>query len=222
MIGTLSSTCNGVLVSGVCAWRKIRSSASAFLNHTGAERSASGPQDRQLLIATSDELEARLIDAQLVCDVHKTALDDLRVEMQGLHQQMSSMGEELTFYKRLMAPEDVQQGLQIDDLEVNQESEGVYRFDLLLTQVALRRSFITGEVRIDVVGRNDNAQVVKSLTELGYTEAYPLKFKFRYFQDIAGTFSFAQLEQEFVPETVLITAKQKGKDEVQLSFPWAQ
>ena len=70
---------------------------------------------------------------------------------------------------------------------------------------------------MDIVGHYNNAQVVNSLTELGFDEAYPFKFKFRYFQDMAGSFT---LPEGFVAEKVLVTAKQSGKDELQVSFPW--
>lgn len=163
------------------------------------------------------ELEAQLIDVQLASDVHKNAADELRDELQSLYQQVAALGEEVTFYKSLMAPEDIRQGLQVDGLEVSPAEAGRFHFQLLLTQVALRRTYIGGEVRLDIVGREGSTQVVKSLTELDFEETYPLKFKFRYFQDLSGTFL---LSEDFVPEKVLITAKQSGKDELQVSFPW--
>lgn len=163
------------------------------------------------------ELEAQLIDVQLASDVHKNAANELRDELQGLYQQVAALGEEVTFYKSLMAPEDIRQGLQVDGLEISPAEADRYHFQLLLTQVALRRTYIGGEVRLDIVGREGSTQVVKSLTELDFQETYPLKFKFRYFQDLSGTFV---LGEDFVPEKVLITAKQSGKDELQVSFPW--
>ncbi len=168
--------------------------------------------------ARAEALEAELVDAQLLSDVHKNAVDELRVELRSLHQKIASLGEEVTFYKSLMAPGEVQQGLKIDGLEIKPRAEGGFTFELLLTQIALRRTYIGGEVRIDVIGQKDKTQVVKSLTELDYEQAYPLKFKFRYFQDITGSFN---LTADFVPEKILVTAKQNGKDELQVSFPWS-
>ncbi len=168
--------------------------------------------------AKAIDLEAKLIDAELVGAVHKNAGDELRVEMQSLRRQIAELGEEVTFYKSLMAPGEVQQGLQVDGLEINiTATDDVFSFELLLTQIALRRTYIAGEVRVDVVGQEDKTQVVKSLTDLGFEAAYPLKFRFRYFQDLAGSF---QLPEGFVPEKVLVTAKQNGKDELQVGFPW--
>ena len=79
---------------------------------------------------------------------------------------------------------------------------------------------VSGDVHMDIVGKQDGEeQVVLSLTELGFTSTYPLKFKYRYFQDLTGTFA---LPAGFVPDRVLVTARQNGKDAVQASFPWPE
>ena len=65
---------------------------------------------------------------------------------------------------------------------------------------------------------NDD-EVVLSLTEIADVESYPLKFRFRYFQDLAGDMS---LPEGFTPERVLVTAQQNGQEPLQATFPWPQ
>ena len=109
------------------------------------------------------------------------------------------------------------------ELEVVADDDpGQYRYQLLLTQVALRRSYIAGEVRIDIIGGfsedvSEDNEAVLSLTELTDLKTYPLKFRFRYFQDLAGRLT---LPDGFVPLRVLVTANQKGKEPLQVNFPW--
>ena len=139
--------------------------------------------------------------------------------MQSSHQELQ---QEVTFYKSLMDPGSLVQGLQITELELAPGGTPLeYRFQLLLTQVAQRRSYIAGDVRVDVIGQQgeDPAEVVLSLTEMTEVAKYPLKFKFRYFQDLSGSMT---LPEQFVPKRVLITAQQQGKQAQQQTFPWPE
>jgi uncharacterized protein DUF6776 len=168
------------------------------------------------------QLDAQLIDLQLSEQVHREASNTLRNDLTVAHRKAARLQEELAFYKGLMAPSSLPRGLQIAELELTPVPDtNDYTYQLLLTQVALRRSFIAGEVRIDVVGAYTNQantdEAVLSLTELTDMNAYPLKFRFRYFQDLTGRIT---LPEGFAPGRVLVTANQSGKDPLQVTFPW--
>lgn len=162
-------------------------------------------------------LEADLIDARLNVDVQHAASNALREDMASELEKSTLLTEEVTFYKGLMSPSSLSKGLQVEELEITRSTgEREYSFKLLLTQVALRRSYIAGDVRVDFIGESE---AVRSLTELGVLKAYPLKFRFRYFQDLAGRII---LPADFVPARILVTAQQNGKETIQVSFPWPE
>ena len=187
------------------------------------------------------EAENELIDARLNLTIQQEAANALRTDMTALHQQIQSVNEEVTFYKGLMAPGSLVKGLQVSALELTTtESNRKFEFEVLLTQVAQRRRFISGDLRIDVIGISANSgakkstkesangqelgitdssspEAVLSLTELAEMSEYPLRFKFRYFQDLKGKI---ELPDGFKPLRVLVTAQQKGKDPLQVTFPW--
>ena len=170
------------------------------------------------------ELDAQLIDAQLNLTVLREASNSLREDLTEELSKSARLEEEVTFFKGLMSPSSLTKGLQVAELElVALPESGEYNFQLLLTQVALRRGFIAGDVRLDVIGRYaDDAQggeAVLSLTELAALEAYPMKFRFRYFQDLTGNLA---LPDNFAPTRILVTANQSGKEPLQVSFPWPQ
>ena len=183
----------------------------------------------QALQARFAQLEAELIDSRLNEQVQRDATAALRQDLTQAHQKMTGLQEEVTFFKGLMAPSSLRKGLQVAELELTpmdspEQGETAYRYQLLLTQVALRRSFIAGEITMDVVGRysQDAADVVGkesvlSLTELSDMKVYPLKFRFRYFQDLAGRLT---LPEGFKPTRVEVTANQNGKEPQQVTFPW--
>lgn len=171
------------------------------------------------------DLESKLIDAELNARVQREASSELRVDLADMRKEASRLQEEVTFYKSLMAPGSLSEGLHVTEFDVQPvNAEGQYAFELLLTQVALRRSYISGDVRLDFIGYFTTAEADKeideavlSLTEMSDLTAYPLKFRFRYFQDVAGILT---LPEGFQPDRVLVTASQNGKDPLQVTFPW--
>jgi hypothetical protein len=172
------------------------------------------------------QLEAQMIDVRLQADVQRDAAAALRDDLTDAHQKVSQLQEEVTFYKGLMAPNSLRNGLQVSELELTAiPGEAAFNYQLLLTQVALRRSVIAGEVRMDVIGyhlpkdqhADAHEESVLSLTELSDLSAYPLKFRFRYFQDLAGRLT---LPPGFTPQRVRVTASQNGKEPLQVMFPW--
>ena len=166
------------------------------------------------------EIQSELIDARLQAQVAGDAADALRLDLAAMQANNQKLAEEVTFYKSLMDPGSLSQGLQITELELAQgQSPAQFDFQLLLTQVAQRRSYIAGDVRVDIVGHQGDggSEVVLSLTEIAEVPKYPLKFKFRYFQDLTGSMV---LPRGFVPQRILITAQQQGKQPQQESFPW--
>lgn len=204
-------------------------------NKVISDRIANALLSRDLDVAQTRviQLEGELIDARLNTDVQREASNALREEMTQEHERTARLQEEMTFYKGLMSPNSLAKGLQVAELELAPSvDDGIYSYKLLLTQVALRRSFIAGEVRVDIIGgfgeanapeadfdRADKPESVLSLTELTDLKTYPLRFRFRYFQDIAGQIT---LPKGFVPTRVLITANQNGKESLQVTFPWPQ
>ena len=182
----------------------------------------------------SEQAQTALVDARLSAQVQGDAANALRRDLASARQRNAKLQEELTFYKSLMAPGSLAEGLQIAELEIiPTEQSRTFDFELLLTQVALRRSFIAGEARVDVIAQSgqdpvqmppgvissSGTEVVLPLTELSDPEKYPLRFRFRYFQDIAGRLT---LPDGVTPLRVRVTAVQKGKEAIEMEFPWPQ
>ena len=178
--------------------------------------------------ATIEQLEAELIEADLTRDVEQDATLALKADIRLLKDQVAALTEEVAFYKSLMAPSSLARGLQIADFELTaMEAEGRYTFHLLLTQVETRRDWVQGEATLEVEGRmsetggSDSAtasgQRVLPLTEIGEDDSYPLKFRFRYFQDLTGVIS---LPQGFEPERIVIRAGKRNAQALTRTFDW--
>jgi hypothetical protein len=164
---------------------------------------------------TIDELEARLVEAELTRGVDQDAARTLRMSMTALKDEVAALREEVTFYKSLMAPSSLARGLQIADFELlAMERADQFTFHLLLTQVESRRDWVQGTATLEVHGQmtgsesaTTEAERVLPLTEIAEDGTYPLKFRFRYFQDLTGVIT---LPGGFVPERIVVRAGKGG------------
>jgi hypothetical protein len=177
--------------------------------------------------ATVGVLEARLVEAELTRGVDQEAAGELRGTIRELKDEVASLEEEVTFYKSLMAPSSLARGLQIADFELEpMDRDGRYTFHLLLTQVETRRDWVQGDATLEVHGRmtgsenaTPEADRVLNLTEIGEEGTYPLKFRFRYFQDLTGVIN---LPSGFTPDRIVVTAGKSGagSDNLSRTFEW--
>ncbi len=178
-------------------------------------------------------LRERLVDAQLSREVTAQASAALREDIVRYREEAAALREEVTFYKSLMAPSSVDRGLQIAQFELTPgEDSNQFSYRLLLTQMEARRDWVQGDVRVEVRGRRTalladegadegaDEEAVLPLTELADLDAYPLKYRFRYFQDLSGVLA---LPSGFLPEAVVVTVNRRGsrEDDLQRTFEWA-
>ncbi len=162
-------------------------------------------------------LREEAVAADLSREVDSATVQELRATIKTLRDEIGAVTEEVTFYKSLMAPSSLAQGLQIAEFDVQPTTTAnEFTFHLLLTQVETRRDWIQGDVSLRLRGRD---QQVLSLTEIAAADTYPLKFRFRYFQDLSGVIT---LPEGFEPESVEVTARRRGAnaDDLTRSFAW--
>ena len=188
--------------------------------------------------ATMERLQAQLVDADLSRQVDGEAARALKEDIRRLKDEVAALTEEVTFYKSLMAPSSLARGLQIADFELAaMDGPGRrYTFHLLLTQVESRRDWVQGDASLEIHGRmpvvpdpagltagsespTETAERVLRLTEIAEEGTYPLKFRFRYFQDLTGVIS---LPAGFEPERIVVRAGKRGAgtDALERTFDW--
>ncbi len=177
------------------------------------------------LDSRADTLTRQLADARLTATIDAEAARSLRETISDLRSRVAGLREEVTFYKSLMAPSKAHRGLQIAEFELGRgERDHQYTFHILLTQAEERRSWVQGNVTVEVHGirsRDDGDPVeqVLSLTDLGSSDTYPLPFRFRYFQNLSGSLT---LPGDFEPRSVVVTMTPKGRnaDQAERTFDW--
>lgn len=154
-------------------------------------------------------------------EVDRAASDTIRATVKDFKEQIAVLQEEVAFYKGIMAPTGKDKGLRIDKMDIAANAEqGRFNYSLMITQVADNSSSITGVVVVSVIGTADGQEKTISLRDLDATvNETGVKFRFRYFQEIAGVVEFPA---GFTPEKVVVVAQSSGKkaQRVEKTLPW--
>jgi hypothetical protein len=92
----------------------------------------------------------------------------------------------------------------------------------VLTQLKRNDQYVSGEVDWKISGKLDGGRGMLTLVDVTRPATQQLKFRFRYFQDLAGTL---HLPEDFEAERVVLTVRPQGKgrkDPVVQQFDWPQ
>lgn len=176
------------------------------------------------LPAVREELKALRGDLQVQRtrhEVDRRALEMVRTQMAVEKERTADLEEGLRFYKSLMSPGEVANGLSLRAPElVTTAGPRRYAYRIVVQQEARKHELLKGKLEVEVYGLLDGAQVSYPLVELSEDlEAGALALKFRYFQAIEGEL---MLPEVFEPEgmSVVASVSTPHKIEVREQFPW--
>ncbi len=175
---------------------------------------------KQLTVATDEnqQLQKQLVAAELASNVQEQAARELRAQLSGVLSEKAELEEAVSFYRDLMEVGSEAEGLRVADLALfSTGTPSVYQFSVLITQVAENRKYVGGDVTIKVIGLKDEQRQTITFSQDNAVVGYPLKFRFRYFQDLIGQL---KLPDGFRPERVSIDVRQRNKPPISADFEW--
>ena len=156
-------------------------------------------------------------------EVDRKATEGIRQTVKELKAQIATLEEEVSFYKGIMAPSSNDKGLRVSKIDIQpQDVAGRFRYSIMMTQVADNSSYISGLAAVNFIGVKDGEKVIlplrdmdASVTDLG------VKFRFRYFQEVAGDIV---LPENFIPEQVQVVLQSTGDkaQRVEQTIDWPQ
>lgn len=196
----------------------------------GGFRFSSVLQSRNSLVEELDSLrensqsaQQRLVMLERGHQIDEQALSQARRSIAELEQEVITLKDDLTFYRNIMAPSEVSEGLQVDRLTLSgSRAPSRYGFKLVLTQVGDNNSYIGGVVAVNVIGLRDGTKEVIALRDLSDDIVdLGVNFRFRYFQDIEG---YLTVPAGFEPVEVQVAAQAQGRksSRAERTFEWAQ
>jgi hypothetical protein len=163
------------------------------------------------------QLEIALTRSQ----IDRDALEMVRQEIADQKERISDLAEGLRFYKSLISPEDIEQGLSLRDIElVAGRGERRFAFRIVAQQEARKHTTLTGSLQADVFGQLGGLPVSYPLAELTEDmDDNTVPLRFRYFQAIEGVMV---LPENFAPVgiRVVAAASKPQRAEIEESFRW--
>lgn len=143
--------------------------------------------------------------------VEREAYQYLQRDVARLHDEISNLKDELTFYRDIVAPENHKEGLSVRGFLIRPlEDERQYRYKIVITKVPNDGHLIRGSLTFEVEG-NENGEVKRyNLKQLSLAKkpAQKISFRFKYFQNLGGDIN---LPEGFEPTKVTLTLNPKGK-----------
>ena len=178
-----------------------------------------------LLQKENEVLHQRVAILESSSKIDRETVNSVRKLVRQLQDEKDEISRELTFYKNIMAPEDLSKGVRVSGFDLERGAEpGVYRFRLIISQTVRNNPFRRGSVSVSVSGQKDNKPVTVSLLrQAGYDDdSAPLGF--RYFQAIPGDRGFLEFElpEGFEPAMIHVNGsiEQGPVRKIEKNYEW--
>lgn len=156
-------------------------------------------------------------------EVDRQAAEGIRQTVKALKLQIATLEEEVSFYKGIMAPSGQDKGLRISKITIQPlEKSSMYRYSIMMTQVADNTGYIKGLAAINFVGTEAGKRKIIPLRELDEkVNELGVRFSFRYFQEVAGEVS---MPASFKVEQVQVVLQSSGSkaQRVEETIEWSQ
>ena len=152
--------------------------------------------------------------------VELAAVNEMKKALHQKDLEMLKLNQELHFYRTLYSSNTKSNSINVKVFNLHRDQTTKrYVYDLVLTNVPKKKELVSGVIGLSVDGEQQGTLkrlVFEDISEITNTS---LKFSFKYFQKISGSFS---LPDDFEPSTVqveLLRSKSK-KDPLAISYNW--
>lgn len=154
-------------------------------------------------------------------EVDQRALELLRNDMAAEKERAADLEEGLSFYRSMVASEDVAKGISLRKPElVAGDRPGQFRYRFFVQQKEREYELVEGSLTADVLGVSGDHEVSYPLGQLSTDFGSQAKaLHFRYFQAIEGELT---LPEGFTPQglRLVVRATKPENTEVREQFPW--
>lgn len=153
--------------------------------------------------------------------IERDARERLRGVIEKRERKISSLEEELAFYRNIVSPSKMDPGLQIRRVAFNSIAgvDRAYRYEVVLSQLNGGDRYASGQVHLSVDGHQSGEPATMELGELALDESVQTKFRFKYFQTLSGRI---RLPEDFEPGWLKVDVAPEGGrfDSVNETYAW--
>lgn len=161
---------------------------------------------------------------QVDLNVQRKANEVMQKELAALQVNQVALEKQISFYRKVLAPEETYSGAWVDKFVVEQAAgENRYRFRLILVHEQKMKRFVKGFSQLTLVGVDKDKQPFRqNLLALIQEPTDSLAFSFRFFQSFTLEFQLpAGVEVENVEiETTLPSSRWQALTKNTQQFTW--
>jgi|APCry1669189472_1035225.scaffolds.fasta_scaffold00624_9 hypothetical protein len=164
------------------------------------------------------ELSQRLATEQAQREIERATYAKVAHDLAELQSQINEQNEELGFYRSVMTPKNLPNGIKIQKIKIL-PTENVRKYNVQMVMIGDNRSAAVEQVvaELSVEGVRNNVPVVLPMERLNPSTP-KVNFVFRYFDEQQVTL---ELPADFYPKHVVIEARGTHANGVlKQSFPW--
>ncbi|MGD8631029.1 MAG: hypothetical protein PVG72_09940 [Gammaproteobacteria bacterium] len=173
------------------------------------------------VLGDNRDLREKVAILQRSSQIDRQAALGVKADLATLEEELQAAREEVEFYRGIVSPGDVKPGLRIHRFQlVAGAVPGEYRYDLVLTQLKHNDHPVSGVAEWRIAGSTNGEPGDLGLADVTRPPVMQLKFKFRYFQDLAGTL---HLPDGFEAKKVVLSIRPEGKGNpqpVEQEYDW--
>ena len=137
----------------------------------------------RVLQEENSELRQRLGILESASKMDREAVNNVRLLVKKLEEEKEQLHKELTFFKSILAPEDMSTGVRVAGFSLLEgNASGQYRLRLVISQVARSNPFLKGTLSVLLIGEKDGKAQTIPLQELIESDQVITRLGFRYFQ----------------------------------------
>lgn len=158
-------------------------------NHAGRNLDQAQQQNMGLesqsrvLQEENNELRKRLAILESASKMDREAVNHVRMLVKQLEEEKEQLHKELTFFKSILAPEDMSTGVRVAGFSLFEGFEPrQYRLRLVISQVARSNPFLKGTLSVSLLGEKDGQAQIIPLQQLTDPDQVITRLGFRYFQ----------------------------------------
>ncbi len=176
--------------------------------------------ERDRLQEAVSEYRQELVRVRRDQKVDQHSLREAQGTIRELEKALQERKSEITFYKSIMAPEDLETGLQVFRMDLEPTaSPDRWRYNLVLSQIGDNNRFVSGHVKVHLVGYVGEERQRLPLHRISDArENNEIEFRFRYFQSVDGDM---RIPEGFEPHSIQVKAvTDNGRQESEREFFW--
>ena len=153
--------------------------------------------------------------------IERQSREDLRGVIEEREGRIAQLEEELSFYRNLVSPSDMQPGLHVRRFSLAEVAgeDRHYRYELVLTQLHGNDTYASGRVDLALHGRKGRQEVRVAANELLAGDDASTEFRFKYLQTLTGRIL---IPAGIVPARLELTLDPEGDrlEPLEESYSW--